>query len=113
MMGLLTVDHQTVGLVLNVPEVFQREDFRRWLNSKGCQVATWHVKGKTPGEYSDTFLLVDSNYEGCSSDMPEDVWLSICNTVYSKLSDGDPNLPGLGYHVSVRLTNLDRMTEAA
>lgn len=98
-MTMLAVTDQTVGLVMNAPEIFRREEFRFWLNDPARSTATWHKKGDEPGGYSDVFLLVDRNYEGDSSDMPGDAWRSIC--------DGDMNMPGLTAHVVVRLTNLD------
>ena len=105
-MAMLAVTSRTVGLVVNAPEIFGRDDFRLWLNDPTRSTATWHKKGDEPGEYSDVFLLVDRNYEGDSSDMPEDAWRLICDTTYGTLCNGDMNMPGLTAHVVVRLTNL-------
>lgn len=106
-MAMLAVTNRTVGLVINAPEIFEREDFGIWLNDPARSTATWHKKGDEPGEYSDVFLLVDRNYEGDSSDMPEDAWRSICDATYGMLCNGDMNMPGLTAHVVVRLTNLN------
>ena len=105
---MLTVSYQSISLVMNTPEIFKREDFQAWLNDPSRPTATWHRKGKEPGEYSDVFVLVDANHDGDSSDMPSDVWRSICDTVYGTLCDGDPEMPGLweSAPITVRLTNL-------
>jgi hypothetical protein len=73
----LEITSKTVGLVVNAPEIFAREDFRAWLNDSQNQIATWHQRGKPPGEYSDVFVLVDNNYDGDSSNMPEDIWRAV------------------------------------
>lgn len=105
---MMDVTYRTVGIVVNAPDVFEREDFQKWLNDPSVHVATWHVKGTKPNEYSDVLVLVDSNHEGDSSDMPEDIWRAICDTVYKTFCDGEPNLWLLPEPapVVVRLTNL-------
>ena len=98
---------RTVGLVINSPTTFERDDFLAWLNDPKRNTATWHTKGDIPGEYSDTYVLVDSHYEGDSSDMPEDIWRALCDAVYEAYSNGDPELPNrLDHTVVVRITNL-------
>ena len=97
----------THGLVLNAPTIFAREDFLAWLNDEERNVFTWHRKG--PGEaaheYSDTVVLVNENYDGDSSDMPEDIWNLICEEVYARY--GGPELTmANGESITVRLTNL-------
>lgn len=97
---------RTVGLVLNAPAVFARPDFMAWLNEEGRRVMTYHPVGLLqPDEYSDVTVLVDSNYEGDCSDMPEDVWKAICDAAYAAY--GGPTAPrSHGSHIHVRLTNL-------
>lgn len=97
--------HRTVGLTVNAPAVFTRPDFMAWLNKRTNRVLSYHPKGEPPDEYSDTVVLVDSHYEGDCSDMPEDIWKSICDLAYSIY--GGPEAPrSLGSHIHVRLTNL-------
>lgn len=96
---------RTVGLVINAPAVFAREDFMAWLNRPENAVLSYHVKGEAAHEYSDVAVLVDSNYEGDSSDMPDDVWKAICDAAYAMY--GGPAAPrDHGSHIHVRLTNL-------
>lgn len=97
----------SVGLVVNAPEAFERDDFRAWLDEPSRRTATWHRPGEEPHEYSDVFVLVDGGYEGDASDMPRDVWEAICDAVYDAFCGGRPELPGwMETHVVVRLTNL-------
>lgn len=98
---------RTSGLVLNAPAVFAREDFVAWLADDDNRVLSYHPKFSfRPDEYSDTVVLVDSNYEGDASDMPEDVWRAICDAAYAAY--GGPDAPArLGSHIHVRLTNLE------
>jgi hypothetical protein len=95
-----------VGLVVNAPAVFARKDFMAWLNEDGRRVMTYHPNGLWEAdEYSDVTVLVDSNYDGDCSDMPEDVWKAICDLAYAEF--GGPDAPSsLGSHINVRLTNL-------
>lgn len=104
--ALLQEPTRTVGLIVNAPEVFARPDFMDWLNAKDRPIFTWHDRGNpTPGEYSDVVVLVDSGYEGDSSDMPHDVWQAICDLVYREY--GGETIPHANAaHVHVRLTNL-------
>jgi hypothetical protein len=97
---------RTVGLVVNAPAIFAREDFMAWLNEDGRRVMTYHPIGTfAADEYSDVTVLVDSHYEGDCSDMPEDVWKAICDLAYAEF--GGPEAPrSLGSHIHVRLTNL-------
>ena len=97
---------ETVGLVINAPEVFARADFMAWLNDPGRKTFTWHdIGAPLAHEYSDVVVLVDSGYEGDSSDMPRDVWRAICDAVYARY--GGERIPGAkDSHVTVRLTNL-------
>lgn len=104
--ALLEAPARCVGLVINAPAVFARHDFMAWLRTPGQQVFTWHDRAETlAGEYSDVIVLVDANYDGDSSDMPEDVWKAICEAVYAEY--GGPDIPQANrYAVAVRLTNL-------
>jgi len=97
---------RTVGLTINAPAVFARPDFMAWLTEPGNRVLSYHPKSEPVADaYSDTVVLVDSNYEGDSSDMPEDVWKAICDAAYEIY--GGPDSPrSLGSHIAVRLTNL-------
>jgi len=51
-------------LKINVPDLFEDEDFREWLNGlrdhpeHATKIATWH-KGGIPTEYSDIFMTYD------------------------------------------------------
>lgn len=101
----MTVKEPTVGIVVNAPAVFRRDDFMRWLDQPSG-VATWKQVGAKPDEYSDVFVLVDSNYEGDSSDMPQDIWRAVCDLAYAKYCNGKPELSLLHSHIVVRLTNL-------
>lgn len=101
----MKVREPTVGLLIDAPEVFKRKDFREWLDQPSG-VATWKQVGEKPNEYSDVFVLVDSNYEGDASDMPEDIWRSICDLAYGQYCNGKPELSLLHSHIVVRLTNL-------
>ncbi len=106
MTDLLEKRERTVGLTINAPAVFARPDFVAWLSNPENAVMSYHPKNDpTPDEYSDTVVLVDSNYEGDSSDMPEDIWNAICDAAYEEY--GGPESPrSLGSHIVVRLTNL-------
>lgn len=96
---------QGISLRFNVPELFQREDFVKWLKlEKG--VATWDDKSSpTVGEYSDVFLLVDGSLSGEGSDdgglMPPDIWDSIVQACKEALGDRQ-----FDENITVRLTNL-------
>lgn len=105
----LEASARTVGLVVDARELFEREDFIAWLDAPENRVATWRGKGLPPDEWSDVFLLVDSNREGPESDMPEDCWNAICELVYREYGEpgvGDRLAPWISSHVVVRLTNL-------
>lgn len=96
---------RTVGLVVNAPAIFARPDFMEWLNRPGNAVFTWHAKGDAAHEYSDVIVLIDADYEGDSSDMPEDIWKAVCDLAYEQY--GGPASPlSLGATIHVRLTNL-------
>lgn len=97
---------RTVGLVINAPMIFAREDFMEWLNDSSEQQFTWHDRvSPTAHEYSDTIVLIDSHYDGSASSMPEDIWKALCDIAYSQY--GGPDLSQAhGYTVHVRLTNL-------
>lgn len=103
----MEVTCRTVGLVVNAPELFQREDFFAWMTDPSRPTATWH-RGDKPGDYSDVFVLVDSDFDGDSSDMPEDAWRAICQLAYDVYCDGRPELPRhIESAIVVRLTNLE------
>ena len=93
------------GLVINAPSIFARKDFVEWLNDETKMTFTWHPMGEDPQEYSDTIVLVAENYDGDSSDMPEDIWKIICDEVYDRFGGPDLNHAN-GMSVTVRLTNL-------
>lgn len=96
---------QSVGLVINAPEIFARKDFMNWL-CRSTGVFTWHDKNMAvAGECSDVVVLVDANYEGDGTCMPQDIWETICNAAYAAY--GGKTIPhARGSHVTVRLTNL-------
>lgn len=103
----LVVTSQSVSIVVNAPNVFRREDFVKWLNDPQTRIATWHVKGTDPDDFSDVIVHVDSDYAGDGEDMPEDIWRAICTLAYTTYCDGKPQLPHhLDSHIVVRLTNL-------
>ena len=106
MTDLLENPVRTVGLTINAPAVFARPDFMAWLSDPEKAILSYQSKNDPePSEYSDTVVLVDSNYEGDSSDMPEDIWNAICDAAYGVY--GGPESPrSLGSHIVVRLTNL-------
>jgi hypothetical protein len=101
------VTARTVGLVVNAPDIFERADFMVWLNDQSSATATWHRRGKEPTEYSDVFVLIDSTYEGDSSDMPEDIWKSLCDLAYREFCGGEPDISRYPSQIVVRLTNLE------
>jgi hypothetical protein len=104
----LDIQNRTVGLVVNAPELFLQDDFLAWLNDPTKTTFTWHKCGDTATEYSDVMLLVDSNYEGDSADMPEDVWKAVCDLAYGEYCGGAPTLPAtITSHITVRLTNIE------
>ena len=89
MSNLFDEVNKRYALVINCPKVFERDDFMKWLNhaiDSNGKVATWHDSGE-PTDYSDVFVLVDANYEGTESDMPEDIWNAICDEVYKVFPD--------------------------
>ncbi len=99
---------KTVGLVVNAPDIFKREDFLAWLNDPANSPATWHQKGQKPTECSDVFVLIDSNFEGDCSDMPEDIWRELCQLAYDTYCDGGESLPrNLLSPIVVRITSLN------
>jgi hypothetical protein len=107
-MSEFKITGQTVGLIINTPAFFQRPDFIAWLTSPDRSTATWHKPGEEPHDYSDVFVLVDGNYEGDSSDMPEDLWRQICGAAYDTYCGGQDVLPAhITNHIVVRLTNLE------
>ena len=73
---------------LNAPELKKHKKFCAWLSrasgsrpSNEPRAATWHRGGEKLGEFSDLFVWKDRNHEGSDTDMPEDVWNTICDTV--------------------------------
>ena len=70
------------GVILNIycPELFQEPEFIAWLQerSNDNEVATWHIPGQEPNEYSDVFCTYDDG-EGSNSDMPGwDAIVTVC-----------------------------------
>lgn len=90
------------SLVINAPAIFADPEFCAWLNGDGVKF-TWHQGGK-PDDYSDTVVMVDPglNGEGTDSDMPEHIWSFILAQCRQHFAPSR-----LGYHIMVRLTNLD------
>jgi hypothetical protein len=78
---------ECVGLTLNVPSWFERQDFVDFLDGKTgpdgtWEVATWHTKGTSADEMSDVFILMDGGNEGSEMDtMPEDLWELLCDMI--------------------------------
>lgn len=106
-MAKFEVTERIFGVVLNIPEIFERADFQSWLNNPRNRTATWHDRGGEPGEYSDVFLLVGGDYGGSDADMPHDVWEAICETVYDAFRGGETTPSGrMEAKVIVQLTNL-------
>ena len=104
----MEIQSKTIGLVVNAPELFARPDFMAWLNDPSKRILSYHPKGKSPDEYSDVVVLVDGNYEGDSSHMPDDIWTAICKIAYDTYCGGDDVLPpSIHSHITVRLTNLN------
>lgn len=69
--------HRHPCLRINVPDLFEDEDFVAWLNHPESIIATWHVKGQKSNDYSDIYVSYD-NGEGSDADMPEHCWDLIC-----------------------------------
>ena len=106
-MTLILDDIRSVpGMVVNAPSIFKRQDFMDWLNDPENTIFTWHTKGSEPSEYSDVVVLVNENYDGDSSNMPEDIWNLLCDEAYQHY--GGPTLAlTKGEAVAIRITNLD------
>ncbi len=82
-----------VMVEVNCPHIFNRDDFRAYLNDPATRVATWHNGGE-PGEFSDVFVTYDQG-GGSNSDMPG--WDTICKALEREgFSNG-----------VVRLTNIE------
>lgn len=64
------------ALKIDKPEWFKNQSFLDWLNSSN--VATWHVHGEEPTEYSDIFMVLDDirTRTGSDDDMP--MWGELC-----------------------------------
>jgi hypothetical protein len=105
----MNITHRSIGIVVNAPGIFARPDFIAWLEDPRNTTFSWHRPGKEPGEHSDIMVLVDSNYEGSDSDMPEDIWHTICDLAYATYCEGQDTLPRLlESPITVRLTNLSQ-----
>lgn len=64
---------------INAPELYRDPEFVAWLNDPDHIQATWHRKGKPPGDYSDIFLTFSAlNEDGSDSDMPRHCWEQLC-----------------------------------
>ncbi|WP_415912301.1 hypothetical protein [Neptuniibacter sp. QD37_11] len=104
---LIKPDH-SLGLVSNVPEWFEQEDFVAWLNNPETNVMTWHQKCKDVDEYSDVLVLVSPDLSGEGShqcDMPDHYWnqiIGMCKTHYGNRIASSFSSP-----ITVRLTNLE------
>lgn len=97
-------------LTMNAPEFFSRKDFIEYVENN--PVFTWHQRGDEPGEYSDVIVLVEPclNGEGSESDMPEDIWTAILDTLKSQFGEEGEGIPAQfrNMHMAVRITNLDQ-----
>ena len=105
--GKITVDTRPkLHLVeINAPGFFKSPKMVKFLEQPG--VATWHVKGESPGEYSDVFFTLDGTCEGSNSPVgvkhpatiPAGIWRIISDLVRKEIP------PGAGACL-IRLTNL-------
>jgi len=87
-------------LVLNAPELFEREDMQDRLHDEYTGLATWHIPGSKVGEFSDVFLKVEVCSDGTveiSDDLPEYV-LGALTGYLSHLGE---------FHGILRLTNIE------
>lgn len=94
--GVITTDAQSgYRLVrVNAPGVFSAPGFKEFLECPG--VATWHVKGQAPGEFSDVFLTLDGEGDGSNSPLgaygsdtvPPAVWAELLSAVRSVVPRG-------------------------
>lgn len=91
------------SLLINAPDIFRDDAFRRWLVDPARKF-TWHQGGE-PDEWSDVIVLVDPslNGEGSDCDMPAHLWNRIIATCRHHLVPVGGGAP----HIMVRLTNLD------
>jgi hypothetical protein len=74
-------------LKINAPELKKHKKFREWLEAGATDdkknpaytgpVATWHRQGAI-AEFSDVFVWKDLGQSGSDSDMPQDVWVKLC-----------------------------------
>ena len=75
------VDEDIQCLKINVPQWYEREDFKKWLNkyiqpTELRRHATWHTGGE-PNEMSDLFVTYDQGEGSDFEEMPEDCWEEI------------------------------------
>ena len=102
-MTLILDDIRSVpGMVVNAPSIFKRQDFMDWLNDPENTIFTWHTKGSEPSEYSDVVVLVNENYDGDSSNMPEDIWNLLCDEAYQHYGAGNSVTPRRHIHFRFR-----------
>lgn len=65
-------------------DLFEMPEFQTWMEDwTGAGLATWHVSGESPGEYSDVFILYDHGEGPESPDvgesgMPQECWDLLC-----------------------------------
>jgi hypothetical protein len=95
----MRLDHTTLAVVVNAPELFAREDFRAWLANDEPKF-TWWREGE-PGEFADVVVLVDPTLtgEGSCDSMPG--WDAVVEVIRTVTSPG-----ACSGHIHVRLTNL-------
>lgn len=91
------------SISLNVPSWFENSDFLEWLNGSE-NLMTWHKKGESADDFSDTVVFVDPGLSGDGSEngtMPTVFWDAIVKVCKSQFK------PSNGSHITVILTNLD------
>lgn len=93
------IKERSIMLKLNLPELFEDQEFVGYLNDADNRIATWHRKGDAPDEYSDIFITYDAG-EGSNTDMPERWWDYIC----SLCEEADIG----GAYALLHITNLER-----
>ena len=80
--------------------MFEDSAFVEYLNDPANNIATWHLKGDAPDEYSDCFVTYDGGAgDGSHSNMPEKWWSLIMDLCEAE---------GLkGSYCIVHITNLE------
>lgn len=92
----------SLGLVLNVPDWFEQDDFLQWLNSENLM--TNHRAKDEPGDCTEALVYVDPSLSGEGSEdgtMPDAYWSAIVEACRQHIG---PKVGG--NHFMVRLTNM-------